>query len=135
MENKFDYHPDGYLTLKNGRRVGYKNSKGYQCVTVDRKMVRVHRIVFYLHNGYWPEIVDHINGDVNDNRIENLREVTAAQNTWNRGGTKGYERVGNKYRVQVMRKGVKHRITVDTEDEAKELREFMKQELHEGYAR
>lgn len=34
--------------------------------------------------GEEPEIIDHINGDRADNRLVNLRSVTAAQNTLNR---------------------------------------------------
>jgi hypothetical protein len=35
------------------------------------------------HHGYFPEYVDHINGNKSDNRIENLRECNAAQNAQN----------------------------------------------------
>jgi hypothetical protein len=43
----------------------------------------VHRVIFALHQGYFPQEVDHINGDKLDNRIENLREVSRAQNRMN----------------------------------------------------
>lgn len=142
IRDKFEYHPDGYLILKKsnkpdliGKRTGYKISSGYHCVTYERKMMRVHRIIFYLHHGYLPDVVDHINGDVDDNRIENLREVTVQQNTWNRGGCRGYEKYGNGYRVGVRKEGTHYRWVVDTEDDAVELREFLKQELHGEYVR
>lgn len=42
---------------------------------------RAHRICWLLHYRSWPEnSIDHINGDKTDNRIENLRDVTCAEN-------------------------------------------------------
>jgi hypothetical protein len=34
--------------------------------------------------GNWPSIIDHINSVRHDNRLENLREVTASENCKNR---------------------------------------------------
>ena len=45
----------------------------------------VHRVVFAIHHGYFPDEVDHINGNKLDNRIENLREVSRTQNRMNAG--------------------------------------------------
>lgn len=43
-----------------------------------------HRVVWALHHGRWPTLhIDHINRVRNDNRIENLREVTPAENAKN----------------------------------------------------
>ena len=42
-----------------------------------------HRIIMAMHLGYWPEVVDHINGDGSDNRIANLRPATHAENQRN----------------------------------------------------
>ena len=60
-------------------------NKGYLFTKIDGKIYPNHRLIFFLHHGYWPKIVDHINRDTQDNRIENLREVTAAGNALNRG--------------------------------------------------
>jgi len=37
-----------------------------------------------MHHDYWPKYVDHIDGNHANNKIENLRETTIAQNQWNR---------------------------------------------------
>jgi len=45
---------------------------------------RAHQLVFILHHGYLPErCIDHINGNKQDNRIENLREFSYACNRIN----------------------------------------------------
>lgn len=44
----------------------------------------VHRLVYMLHHGNCPEIIDHINGNPYDNRIENLRPATPTENSSNR---------------------------------------------------
>ncbi len=47
-----------------------------------------HRIIFFMHHGIWPESVDHIDGNRANNRVENLRACTHAENMRNRGKTK-----------------------------------------------
>ncbi|MFQ8717509.1 MAG: HNH endonuclease [Enterobacter hormaechei] len=56
-----------------------------------------HRLAFFYVHGFMPEIVDHINGDIKDNRIMNLRAATASQTghnkfiaSNNRSGFKGF---------------------------------------------
>lgn len=46
--------------------------------------VSVHRICFFMYHGWIPEVVDHIDGDVQNNRISNLRPSDWKTNTWNR---------------------------------------------------
>jgi len=68
---------------KAGAEAGFKSGR-YMRVRVKGKQYQLHRIIFMMHKGYMPEIVDHINGDAFDNRIENLREATQSQNCMNR---------------------------------------------------
>ena len=69
--------------LKGGklRKTGYL----YLGCHLDKKRVRVlmHHAVWAVCKGRWPVQLDHVNGDVTDNRIENLREVSQSENRLN----------------------------------------------------
>ena len=73
---KWRQDKDGYL----------RSSKRLQG---EQTRVKLHRFVFMLRHGHWPNHqIDHINRDKLDNRSQNLRDVTAQQNTDNGGGSK-----------------------------------------------
>jgi ribosomal protein L35AE/L33A len=88
----FDY-ADGKLYWREnrgsqkckGKIAGTLNSNGYVRVRV-RELggaVSVHRVIYCMQHGYMPDFIDHINGNRDDNRIENLRAVTQQQNSYN----------------------------------------------------
>ena len=66
-----------------GDVVGSKGSKGYLCARVDGVNYLVHRIIYMMHKGSLPQFLDHIDGDIYNNRIENLRPATNTENQWN----------------------------------------------------
>lgn len=60
------------------------NKLGYKVVRLDRRLFLVHRIVWALHYGAWPEVnLDHKNMDKTDNRIANLRLAPRSHNMAN----------------------------------------------------
>jgi hypothetical protein len=60
-------------------------SDGYLGVKIKKRPFLAHRVIWALVHGAWPEgILDHINCKRDDNRIENLREVSHAGNVENR---------------------------------------------------
>ena len=72
----------------NGRYAGKTaftpNTNGYLDGYVLRVMHRAHHIAWALYYDEAPaEYIDHINGNRADNRIENLRQVSARQNARN----------------------------------------------------
>ena len=56
---------------------------GYRQIMIDRCTYRTHRLIYLYHHGWLPEIIDHINQDKSDNRIENLRSATRTENAYN----------------------------------------------------
>jgi len=90
----FKYDPDtGILTwrVKHCRKVrvgdiaGSLNTKGYRQLKFKGKVYKVHRVIWLITYGKWPENqIDHINGIRDDNRIINLREANQSENGQNR---------------------------------------------------
>ena len=59
---------------------------GYRVIRINNRNYYVHRLVWLYTHGQFPKNqIDHINRIRDDNRIDNLREVTNAQNHQNRG--------------------------------------------------
>lgn len=73
----------GARKIKAGTPVGCK-SRQYWVVMVNRVQFKIHRIIWLLHTGQdFCHVLDHINGNGFDNRIENLRSATTAENRQN----------------------------------------------------
>ena len=89
----FNYDPEtGALTWKvqnsnrsfKGRVAGGLSNTGYLEVRVNKTTYLVHRLVWLIHTGSWPEhLIDHLNGVRTDNRIVNLRDVPRRVNQEN----------------------------------------------------
>ncbi len=71
-------------TVCSGDAAGFMQGNGYRGVVINRKIYPLHRVIFLHHHGYLPEIVDHADGNILNNTIENLRAATIATNGANR---------------------------------------------------
>lgn len=88
----FDYQ-DGRLVWKTrlggrtkvGDVVGHLRADGYMQVGIQGKTYYAHRLIYLWHHGAMPEYIDHADLDPTNNRIENLRPATRAQNLRNMG--------------------------------------------------
>ena len=85
IKNHFVYF-NGKL-YRNDRRNsnGSLDKDGYLIIKVKGKQFKAHRIVWLLCKGDFPKLViDHIDRNRLNNKIENLREVTPKENFQNR---------------------------------------------------
>ena len=86
----FDYK-DGQLYWKNrtsnrnklGAKAGSPDKHGYVNICFNYKKHKMHRIIYLMHYGYLPKEIDHIDGNPQNNAIENLREANRSQQLCN----------------------------------------------------
>ena len=69
--------------IKIGEKAGTIAKRGNININHNGKLLKAHRIIFMMHHGYFPEIIDHIDGNPLNNNIENLRPATELQNHHN----------------------------------------------------
>lgn len=93
-----------------GKKAGYVVKSGHIMVSINisyKNTVRIfsHRIVFSIHNGYIPNIIDHIDRNPLNNSINNLREADKTINSINRNPPKnnktGYRGVSYNSKLKV----------------------------------
>jgi hypothetical protein len=84
-----------------GAITGTVNNKGYLHTKIKGKGLKIHRIIWEMHNGAIPKdlVIDHINENKLDNRIENLQLLTNKQNISRSNKAKPRPH-GNKYRIK-----------------------------------
>jgi len=107
----------------------------------------VHRMVYEKTHGKKPKgmQIDHINGDILDNRVENLRIATYAENQWNAktrvdntSGVKGvcWHKKAQKWYAQIKQNKVLYNLGVfEDKKEAEKVVRKKREELHGEFAR
>ena len=95
--------------VKAGSIAGNIQKTGYKRLRFEGKDYLVHRIIFLIHHGFLPKMVDHHDLNPLNNNIENLRDADRSKNGMNQKlhsnnslGLKNISMAGNKFRVQIQ---------------------------------
>ena len=132
--------------VKAGSTAGKHAANGYWRIKLDGREYPAHRLAWLYMKGTWPSgVVDHINMNKIDNRFDNLREASFAQNQHNRteqsnntSGYKGVSRFKNtgRWRADIMLNGKSHYLgSFDTAEDAAIAYDMAASELHGSFAR
>ncbi len=84
-------------TFIKGRKIGewypveINKNQNYTLINIDGKNIRFHRLIGFCFKGLnnlignqLDDVIDHINHNTHDNRVENLRVCSKQQNAFNR---------------------------------------------------
>jgi len=139
---------DGIIYSQNGEIKHFITNKGYKQIVLTngkRKLFRVHRLVYQHFGKDWnPELtVDHIDGDINNNHISNLRMANMQQQSFNikvhktnKLGVKGISKIGDKYRAVICINDKRiHLGMFETKEEAGLAYQTKAKELHGEFYR
>jgi len=116
LHARFSYDPQtGQLThrlthreyAKRGQVAATAQKSGYIVVATSGNMILAHRVAWAMHHNEWPVgELDHRDNDKSNNRIDNLRLATRAQQRANipgraKSGFKGVRAFGHYFRAKI----------------------------------
>jgi hypothetical protein len=144
LHNLF-YYKDGKLFYKSsGKKAGWEQKNGYAKVEINYQTYCQHRIVFLMHHGFLPKVVDHIDGNKLNNNIENLRASDQSKNTLysrknsrNTSGVKGvsFHRKTKKWWARVSVGGKRKSLGLYNDiNQAKEVMMKAREHFHGEFA-
>jgi hypothetical protein len=87
--------------------VEWQKEKGHLTIGFNRKHWAVGRVIYKMHHLVDPDFIDHIDRNPQNNRLENLRNATLAENNRNKikavgaSGLTGAVRHGRRFRAMV----------------------------------
>ena len=91
------------LTRFKGKEAGAIGKHGYKTVRIDGSSFLIHRLIFFIENEGVIDLIDHINGDLLDNRILNLRAVNNRKNQQNQYRHRKGKLIGTCYHIRAKR--------------------------------
>lgn len=133
-------------SARAGDEAGCINTAGYRVIRFNGRLELAHRLAWLYVHGEWPPYeVDHINGDTSDNRIENLRQASHAENSKNlklsRANTSGLKgvhlhRQSGRWRARIKSDGRSHSLGLfNSKEDAHQAYREAAQSLHGQFAR
>lgn len=139
-----DYNPKTGQFTHKPKPAGHIKDGGYIELCLDAKKVSAHHAAWFLFYGKWPDgIIDHINGNPSDNRIENLRDTNHRVNAENQRRAKktnqakmlgvSWHNQNAKWQAEIFTNGKKKYLGLFlTPEEAHAVYLDAKRRLHEG---
>lgn len=129
------FYKDGELFWKKritrkpvGTKAGFTEKDGYVRVRFMGRKIYAHRLIWIFHYGNCPDLLDHIDRNKSNNRVENLRPATKSRNALNsklpttcsNTGVRGVHAVGSRFAARVIVDGERRYLGLhDTIDSAK----------------
>lgn len=124
-----------------GAVAGHTKKTGYIQISIQGDSYKAARLAWFYMHGAWPVFADHKDGNPNNNKLSNIRDVDPAGNSQNqrkasRGSSTGllgvqYEKERNCYRADITIKRKKLYIgRYKTAQDAHEAYLKAKRELH-----
>jgi hypothetical protein len=126
------------IRRKNSDIVGCSNTQGHLQVRIHGVRYYVHQIVWLYYFGFIPKLIDHINRNPADNRLENLRPADKSINSHNSkhyvtntSGTKGvyFCKTKQRWKAVIEVRGRKISKSFESKDDAIKHRKYL-EELH-----
>lgn len=154
LQQKFDLDADRgvlirrqtYKQFKAGDVAGYLRPCGYRYIKLNGKPYAAHRVIYFMATGEDPGLlmVDHINGQPDDNRLCNLRLANIKQNgrhrannlSNNKSGHRGVweNKLTGRWHVNVYLDGKSLQRVCNTKEEAARVAASLRAEHYGEFA-
>ena len=126
LKETFNYDSETGEIKRKGKVAGWVDQKGYRRLRFKNRTLFANRVAWAIGNNEQPPIdmvVDHIDENPSNNRLNNLRLLTISENTARRKREpKCYQRNGNGYQACFTIDGVKQTLgTFKTAKEASKV--------------